>query len=203
MVQGPAARVDARRGRSGATRCGALDWRGDPQNLPAGLTKPWPGRGLRERLGGGDYGSAYVERARSTTSCATRRSPASRSSRATATASGPDYAAKALPPRRSSRWASASSAARCRPGPGGGAGAQPSARTIRCARCSSRTGPAASGRRGGQHAAAPRRPLLPRICQRAAISSARARCRIPTLAPHLEFVDLGGHGYATVRAVGR
>jgi alkaline phosphatase D len=38
-----------------------LDMRADPQNLPAGLTKPWPGEGYAG-FGGGDHGSAYVER---------------------------------------------------------------------------------------------------------------------------------------------
>lgn len=41
---------------------GTLDWRADPQNLPPGLTKPWPGAGYA-CFGGGDYGSAYRERA--------------------------------------------------------------------------------------------------------------------------------------------
>lgn len=41
---------------------GTLDWRVDPQNLPAGLTKPWPGSGYAG-FGGGDHSSAYVERA--------------------------------------------------------------------------------------------------------------------------------------------
>lgn len=41
---------------------GTLDWRADPQNLPAGLTKPWPG-GSYACFGGGDLGSMYTERA--------------------------------------------------------------------------------------------------------------------------------------------
>jgi alkaline phosphatase D len=41
---------------------GVLDWRADPQNLPAGLTKPWPGAGYAG-FGGGDPSTAYVERA--------------------------------------------------------------------------------------------------------------------------------------------
>jgi alkaline phosphatase D len=41
---------------------GTLDWRADPENLPAGLTKkPWP-KGSFANLGGGDHGSAWVER---------------------------------------------------------------------------------------------------------------------------------------------
>jgi alkaline phosphatase D len=40
---------------------GTLDFRADPQNLPSGLTKPWPGAGYAG-FGGGDYSSAYVDR---------------------------------------------------------------------------------------------------------------------------------------------
>jgi alkaline phosphatase D len=39
-----------------------LDMRADPQNLPPGLTQPWPGAGYAG-FGGGDYSSAYHERA--------------------------------------------------------------------------------------------------------------------------------------------
>lgn len=42
---------------------GTLEWRVDPQNLPAGLTKPWPGAGYACFGGGGDWSTAYVERA--------------------------------------------------------------------------------------------------------------------------------------------
>ena len=43
---------------------GALDQRADPQNLPAGLTKEaWPKDASFASLGGGDYGTAYMERA--------------------------------------------------------------------------------------------------------------------------------------------
>jgi alkaline phosphatase D len=42
---------------------GALDYRADPQNLPAGLTnETWPANSYAS-VGGGDYGTAYVERA--------------------------------------------------------------------------------------------------------------------------------------------
>jgi alkaline phosphatase D len=41
---------------------GTLDWRADPQNLPAGLTPtPWPGAGYAG-FGGGDHSAAYMER---------------------------------------------------------------------------------------------------------------------------------------------
>jgi alkaline phosphatase D len=39
-----------------------LDMRADPQNLPVGVGKPWPGAGYAG-FGGGDHSSAYVERA--------------------------------------------------------------------------------------------------------------------------------------------
>jgi alkaline phosphatase D len=46
-----------------ANSLGALDWRADPHNLPAGLTKEsWP-QNTFAALGGGDYGTAYAERA--------------------------------------------------------------------------------------------------------------------------------------------
>ena len=44
----------------GATK-GVLDRRADPQNLPAGLTTPWRGAGYAG-FGAGDHGAAYVER---------------------------------------------------------------------------------------------------------------------------------------------
>ena len=53
-----------------------------------------------------------------------------------------------------------------------------------------------------QHAAEARRPLVPRICQELRPRSARAPFRTRELSPHLEFVDMGGHGYATVRLTG-
>jgi alkaline phosphatase D len=39
-----------------------LDVRADPQNLPPGITTPWPGGGFAG-LGGGDFSTAYTERA--------------------------------------------------------------------------------------------------------------------------------------------
>jgi alkaline phosphatase D len=44
-----------------ACSLGTLDWRADPQNLPPGLTKPWPSG--YAAFGGGDHSAAYVERA--------------------------------------------------------------------------------------------------------------------------------------------
>jgi alkaline phosphatase D len=41
---------------------GTLDFRADPKNLPPELTKPWPGAGYAGN-NSGDHGTAYVERA--------------------------------------------------------------------------------------------------------------------------------------------
>jgi alkaline phosphatase D len=41
---------------------GTLDWRADPQNVPTGHAPPWPGAGYAG-FGGGDFSTAYVERA--------------------------------------------------------------------------------------------------------------------------------------------
>jgi alkaline phosphatase D len=41
---------------------GTLDFRADPQNLPSGIGKPWPGAGYAG-FGGGDHSAAYIERA--------------------------------------------------------------------------------------------------------------------------------------------
>ncbi|MFL6576579.1 MAG: alkaline phosphatase D family protein, partial [Povalibacter sp.] len=41
---------------------GTMDWRADPQNLPAGLTEPWRGTGYAS-FGGGDLSGSYRERA--------------------------------------------------------------------------------------------------------------------------------------------
>jgi alkaline phosphatase D len=40
---------------------GTLDMRADPQNLPSGLTEVWPGKGFAS-FGGGDPSTAFVER---------------------------------------------------------------------------------------------------------------------------------------------
>lgn len=42
---------------------GTLDFRVDPQHLPPGLTKPWPGAGYAGFSGVGDHSTSYIERA--------------------------------------------------------------------------------------------------------------------------------------------
>ena len=175
---------------------GTLDWRVDPQHLPAGLTKPWPGG--YAILGGGDYGSAYVERSEIYDFV--------RDSKITgfAIVSGDrhsfwaGYAAKALPPKPFEPVGVSFV---------GGSVASPGAME------------AYEHRLEKDH---PLRPLfladrpegrpewtfnlLLRHGVRSALAYADKR-DLPQaralsnreLAPHLEFIDLGGHGYAKVR----
>ena len=146
LVSRPAARARARPGRSGATR------RARSTGAPIRRTcRPGSDEALARAgyagIGGGDYSAAYTERARDLRlRRATRGSPASRPSRATATASGPGSR-----PRRCRRGLRAGRrrvhhrldlGAR----PGRGRSSIACRRTIRCGRSTSWTGPAARSR---------------------------------------------------------
>ena len=175
---------------------GTLDSRADPQNLPAGLTTAWPGS--YAVLSGGDYGSAYSERAEIYDFI--------RDSKITgfAIVSGDrhsfwaGYAAKALPPK-----------------PFEPVGVS----FVGGSLISPGTMEAYEHRLPKDH---PLRPLfladraagspewtynmLLRHGVRSALEYAKNRdlrkaqaLANRELAPHLEFVDLGGHGYAKVR----
>ncbi len=178
---------------------GALDKRADPQNLPAGLTKQsWPANTYAS-LGGGDYGTAYAERA--------EIYQLVRDSKITgfAIVSGD----------RHSFWAGYASAD-LPPGPFEPVGLSFVGGSL--------TSPGPM--EGSEHNLpkdAPLRPLFladkqggakpdwtfnlllkhgVRACLEYARSFDLQRARAlsnPDLAPHLEFVDLGGHGYAKVR----
>ena len=168
----------ARRRRPG--RSGAIRWArstGAPirRTCPPGLAKPWPGAGYACFAAAATTAARTPSAPRSTTPCAMPASPASRSSPATATASGPACAAKALPPARvraGGRRLRHRLDLRARPGRG--ATSTASRRTIRCARCTSPTagGPAAARR---QPAAAPRRALVPGV--RSSSGDLRRRAR--------------------------
>lgn len=178
---------------------GTLENRADPQNLPAGLTKPWPGGFAL--LGGGDHSTAYVERG--------EIYDLVRDARITgfAIVSGDrhsfwaGYAAKALPPKAF----------------------EPVGVAFVGASVSS---PGAM--ESYEHRLAKDHPLRPlfladrpdakpdwtlnmllrhgvRSCLEYARTRDLARARAlsnPSLAPHLEFVDMGAHGYAKVRLSG-
>jgi alkaline phosphatase D len=174
---------------------GTLDYRSDPQNLPAGLTAPWPS-GFAN-MGVGDYGSAFVERG--------EIYDLVRDARITgfAIVSGDrhsfwaGYAAKALPPKAfepigvSFVGASLSS-------PGAMEAYEhrfPKDHPLRALFLADRaSGPEWTFNMLLRHGV--------RSCLEYAKSGDRAKARSlsnPSLAPHLEFLDLGGHGYARVR----
>lgn len=181
---------------------GTLDLRADPQNLPAGLTREsWP-KDLFASMGGGDHSTAYVERSE------IYDLVRDASITGFAIVSGDrhsfwaGYAAADLPPRKF----------------------EPVGLSFVTG---SLTSPGAM--EANEHALpkdAPLRPLfladrpggarpdwtfnmLLRHGVRSCLDYARnfdlGRARKlsnPALAPHLEFVDMGGHGYARVRLTG-
>ncbi|MFN7940373.1 MAG: alkaline phosphatase D family protein [Thermoanaerobaculia bacterium] len=178
---------------------GTLDQRADPQNLPAGLTKePWPADGGYAAMSGGDYGSAYMERAEIYQ--LVRDSQVS----GFAIVSGDlhsfwaGYAAAELPPGKfdpvglSFVGASLTS-------PGAMEAQEhnlPKDIPLRSLFLADKP----SGPPDWTHNMLLRHGV--RSCLEYAKSFDLARARAlsnPDLAPHLEFVDLGGHGYAKVR----
>jgi alkaline phosphatase D len=178
---------------------GTLDPRADPQNLPPGLTREaWPADGGYASMGGGDYGAAFVERAELYNLV--------RDAKITgfAIVSGDlhsfwaGYAAAELPPGKfepvglSFVGASLSSA--------GTMEAQehnlPKDAPLRPLFLADKT----AGPLDWTHNMLLRHGV--RSCLEYAKSFDLKRARAlsnPDLAPHLEFVDLGGHGYAKVR----
>lgn len=176
---------------------GTLDFRVDPHNLPLGLTKPWPGAGYAG-FGGGDHSSAYLERA--------QLYDFIRSNGITgfATVAGDRHsfwaglAAKALPPQPFEPvgivFVTGSISA-----PGlvealeHNLAADHPLRPLYL-----------SDRHSGKPA--PTVNLLLRHGVRSCLEYHRTgdagkarRLSNPDLAPHLSFLDLGGHGYATVK----
>lgn len=179
---------------------GTLENRADPQNLPAGLTAPWPGG--YALLGAGDHSTAYVERG--------EIYDLVRDARITgfAIVSGDrhsfwaGYAAKALPPKAFEpvgvSFVGASVAS---------PGAMESYEH-RLAKDHPLRALFLADRPDGAKPEWTFNMLLRhgvRSCLEYAKTRDLARARAlsnPSLAPHLEFVDLGAHGYAKVRLSG-
>ena len=177
---------------------GTLDFRADPQNLPPQLTKPWPGAGYAG-FGGGDHSAAYVERA--------EIYDLVRDTGITgfATVAGDRHsfwaglAAKALPPDKFEPVGIAFITGSV------SAPALPEAYEHRFPK-DHPLRPLFLTQRPGQSTWEPSINLLlhhgVRTCleyqQSGDIERAR-RLSNPDLAPHLSFIDMGGHGYATVR----
>lgn len=176
---------------------GTLDWRADPQNLPSGVGERWPGAGYACFGGGGDYGTAYRERAEIYD--AIRDSAISNF----VTVSGDRHsfwaglASKALPPSRFEPVGAAFIT-----GSISAAGLVeafehrfPKNHPLRALYIADRVGKPQ-----------PTVNLLLHHGVRACLEYAKSgdleaarRLSNPDLAPHLKFLDLGGHGYATLR----
>ena len=176
---------------------GTLDWRADPQNIPPGMTVPWPGSGYAG-FGGGDLGAAFVERA--------EIYDAVRDAGVTnfVTVAGDrhsfwaGYAAKALPPAKFE--------------PVGVAFVGGSLSSPGLVEALEHNFPKdhplrplwLADRPGADKPEATVNLTMHRGV-RSAIEYARSgdieRARAftnPDVSPHLEFIDMGGHGYATV-----
>ena len=180
----------------GATN-GTLDMRADPHNLPAGLTKPWPGKGYAT-FGGGDFSAALTERAEFYDHVRNAGIDGFVTVSGDRHSFWAGYAAKALPP----------------------AAFEPVGITFITGSISA-VGLAEALEHGlkghplrplfiaDRSGAAPEATvnLLLKHGVRSALEYARSgdidRARAatnPDVAPHLEFVDMGGHGYAVVTA---
>jgi len=176
---------------------GTLDWRADPQNLPAGLTKPWPGGGYACFGGGGDWGTAYTERA------AIYDAVSAAGVTGFVTVSGDRHSfwaglsAKALPPATFE--------------PVGVAFVTGSVSAPGIVEAYEHRFPKDHPLRALYMAevAGRRQPMINlllrhgvRTCleyQRSGNLEAARHASNPDLSPHLSFLDMGGHGYATLR----
>jgi alkaline phosphatase D len=176
---------------------GTLDMRTDPQNLPAGLTKPWPGKGYAT-FGGGDFSAALTERGEIYD--LVREAGVD----GFVTVSGDrhsfwaGYAAKALPPTGFDPVGISFIT--------GSISAPGMAEAMEHGLKGHPLRPLFTGQRErGQHEATINLTLKRGV--KSALEYARSgdieaarRETNPDNAPHLEFVDMGGHGYAIVTA---
>jgi len=176
---------------------GTLDWRADPQHVPPDLAPAWPGAGYAG-FGGGDFSTAYVERG--------EIYDAIRSSGMTGfvTVSGDRHsfwagsAAKQLPPRQFDPVGVAFTTGSIS-APGLVEALEhvlPRDQRLRRLYLLD----SESGR------PEPTVNILMRHGVRSCLEYARTRSLVaarrvsnPDLSPHLAFVDMGGHGYATIR----
>lgn len=184
---------------------GTLDSRVDPQNLPPGLTKPWPGAGYAAFGGGGDHSSAYRERAE------IYDFVRDHGITGFATVAGDRHsfwaglAAKSLPPQPFEPvgivFVTGSISA-----PGLVESLEhkfPPVHPLRALYLADAPAKVAAGTQGKPKPAV---NMLLRHGVRSCLEYQRSqdiaqarKLSNPDLAPHLSFVDMGGHGYATVR----
>ncbi|MEP6475283.1 MAG: alkaline phosphatase D family protein, partial [Gemmatimonadota bacterium] len=177
---------------------GSLDMRADPQNLPTGLTQPWPG-GFAS-FGGGDWSSAFAERRE------IYDFVKSRGIAGFVTVAGDRHsfwaglAAAGLPPQRFDpigiAFITGSLSA-----PGmveaieHGFPKQHPLRSLYLGQAAADRGPQPTVNMMIRHGV--------KSCLEYAASGDVQKARAlsnPDLSPHLSFVDMGGHGYAVVTA---
>jgi len=181
---------------------GTLDWRADPQNLPAELTKEsWP-RDTYALLGSGDFGTAYVERAEIYELVRAARISGFAIVSGDRHSFWAGYASAELPPGEFEpvglSFVGASLAS-----PGAMEAYEhrlPKDHPLRALFLADRADGASPEWTFN---------MLVRHGVRACLEYAKSFDRVragalsnPALAPHLEFVDLGAHGYAKVRLTG-
>ena len=180
----------------GATN-GTLDMRTDPQNLPAGLTEaPWPGKGFGT-FGGGDFSAAFKERAEIYDLVRDRRVSGFVTVSGDRHSFWAGYAAPALPPVGFApvgiSFITGSISA---PGLGEAAEYMKASPLLPLfVRKVAATAP--------EHTInlTLKRGVLSALEYAASGDVAKARTLTnPDVAPHLEFVDMAGHGYAVVTA---
>jgi len=178
----------------GATN-GTLEERVDPQNLPAGMTRPWPGAGYAI-MGGGDFSGARAERAELYDHVKTAGVTGFVVVSGDRHSFWAGYAAKALPPARFEpvgvNFITGSISA-----PGGGEAIEhsmPKTHPLRALYVADRDGkPQYNTNATLKHG------VRSAIEYAKTGDAAKARAlRNPDLSPHLEFVDVGGHGYSVV-----
>jgi alkaline phosphatase D len=179
---------------------GALDERADPQNLPPGLTKEsWPKDGGYGNLGSPDYGNAYAERAEIYNLVRDAKTTGFAIVSGDRHSFWAGYAAAELPPGKFEPVGlSFVGASLTSPGPMEASEHNiPKDAPLRALFLADRQGqekPDSTYNMLLKHGV--------RSCLEYAKSFDLQKARSlsnPNLAPHLEFIDLGGHGYATVR----
>ena len=176
---------------------GTLDWRADPQNLPEGMTKPWPGSGYAG-FGGGDLSAAYVERAEIYDAVAASGVTGFVTVAGDRHSFWAGYAAKALPPARFEpvgvAFITGSLSA-----PGLVEAIEhrfPKDHPLRPIYLADRPGEAKPEATINMTLHRGVRSSI-EYAKSGDIERARALTN-PDLSPHLEFIDMGGHGYSTV-----
>jgi alkaline phosphatase D len=181
-----------------ACSMGTLDWRADPQNVPSAMAPPWPGSGYAG-FGGGDFSSAYTERGEIYD--VVRDAPVT----GFVTVSGDrhsfwaGYASKSLPPNSFEPLGVAFTT-----GSVSAPGLVEALEHILPKDLQLRSLYLVDSPDGQRPKATVN--MLLRHGVRSCLEYARTldveaarRVSNPHLAPHLSFVDMGGHGYATVR----